>query len=627
MLRLGPLSRKAAEALVRDALGPDVSETTTARLIERADGNPFFLEELIRATYEGRHDGLPDSVLGMVQARLDAEPVDARRVLRAASVFGERFSADGVNALLNGGAGSNEIAGWLGHLVTRELIRPADTPGSRPKGDASSWNVFTHALIREAAYAMLTPEDQILGHRLAGHWLARTAFPDAMVVAGHLRRGEQPEQAVGWYEQAAAHALGTNDLGAAIQRADLGLDCLAAVAGADPSDHRQARGRLRLIQAEAHLWRGEHAIAERAAGEATCALVAGSAAWLRASSHAIVAVGRQGKLDDMDAWVSQVTNVLPDSGARGALTTALAWASVFLVFGGRYEAADELMASVKDLAGEGEPDADPQIIALLNQARSARASTCGDLGACLLWMEAALAEFERAGDARNACTARANVAFVHAELGDPRRAEDVLRGALATAERMGLADARAIILHNLGRVVGLGGSLAEAERIEREAIAQLARQGEPRLEGLARTYLAAILTSAGRTDEAIAEAGHATAVLESVPGLRALSLATLASARTAAGEIDRALEVARQAFALLEDLGTVEEGEAEIRLRYADCLRAAGLAADARLAITEARTHLLTRAQRIADEDMRARFLRDVPTNARTLALASQLDV
>ena len=377
-----------------------------------------------------------------------------------------------------------------------------------------------------------------------------------------------------------------------------------------------------MVQAEAHLWRGEHAIAAHAAAEASRVLATGSADWLRAASHAIVAVGRQGKLDEMDSWVAQVTGVLPDPGARSALTISLAWASIFLVFGGRYDAADELMAAVKDLAGDCETDVEPQVMALLNQARAARASTRGDLGGCLSWMEAALSEFERAGDARNACTARANVAFVYAELGDPHRAEQVLRDALASAEPMGLADVRAIILHNLGRVVGMGGDLAEAERLERAALVQLERQGEPRLEGLARTYLAAILTAAGRCREAVDEARRAVATLEGLPALRALSLATLASARSAAGEPKHGLEAARNAFAALEELGALEEGEAEIRLTYANCLADTGQVTEARAVICKARDQLLERAARIGDPVWRGRFLRDVPVNARTLALA-----
>src|SRR6185312_11694497 len=83
--------------------------------------------------------------------------------------------------------------------------------------------VFAHALVREAAYAMLTDEDRLLGHRLAGDWLEQAGVGDAMVLAEHFRRGEELARAQRWYERAAAQALSANDLGAAIERAELGI--------------------------------------------------------------------------------------------------------------------------------------------------------------------------------------------------------------------------------------------------------------------------------------------------------------------------------------------------------------------------------------------------------------------
>ena len=73
-----------------------------AQIVERADGNAFFLEELIRAWAEGRGDACPIRCWATVQARLDAEGPEAKRVLRGASVFGERFARAGVAALLGG---------------------------------------------------------------------------------------------------------------------------------------------------------------------------------------------------------------------------------------------------------------------------------------------------------------------------------------------------------------------------------------------------------------------------------------------------------------------------------------------------------------------------------------------
>ena len=74
-------------------LGEGLAPAIQDWLVERADGNPFYLEELIRAVASGARSSLPETVVGMVQARLDALGSDAKRVLRAASIFGQAFGA------------------------------------------------------------------------------------------------------------------------------------------------------------------------------------------------------------------------------------------------------------------------------------------------------------------------------------------------------------------------------------------------------------------------------------------------------------------------------------------------------------------------------------------------------
>jgi hypothetical protein len=90
-IRLGPLLPKASERLVRAALGEGVDPAAVQRIVARAEGNAFFMEELIRAAEGGADESLPDTVLGMVQARLDALGAEAKRILRAASLFGPIF--------------------------------------------------------------------------------------------------------------------------------------------------------------------------------------------------------------------------------------------------------------------------------------------------------------------------------------------------------------------------------------------------------------------------------------------------------------------------------------------------------------------------------------------------------
>ena len=166
-IRLKELRKNACERLVRQALGNDVNRETVERIVQQADGHAFYLEELIRAVAEGRGAALPETVLAMVEARLAGLDDEARRVLRAASVFGEVCWAGGVSALQGGATHDRPVSEWLSSLVEQEVL--VERPQGRFPGEREL--AFRHALLREGAYAMLTQEDRTLGHRLAGEWL------------------------------------------------------------------------------------------------------------------------------------------------------------------------------------------------------------------------------------------------------------------------------------------------------------------------------------------------------------------------------------------------------------------------------------------------------------------------
>ncbi len=617
VVRLGPLSKRASEKLVREALG-EVADQAVERIVARADGNAFYLEELIRAAAAGRSDDLPESVLGMVQARLDAEGADSKRALRAAAVFGERFSRAAVAALLGGEGQLAEVSETIERLTARELVVRAPSIEGRSGVEFS----FAHALVREAAYAMLTEEDRVLGHRLAGSWLEQAGSGDAMTLAEHFRRGGEPARAVRWFERAATDALRANDLAAAISRAEVGID-----SGASGDE----AGRLRLIQAEGHVWRGELAQAEERAIEAAASLPPGSAAWLRAQGQAIIAAAKHGRLDVVERQVRLVgaTPVAVEPGALGARVVCLSWAANYLVFGGRMPAADALLEQISDLARPAaghEPDIEPQALALVHQARAARASAAGDLGRCLSAFESALHAFEAAGDMRNACAVRTNLGYLYCELGDLQRAEAALRQALMASERMGLRDLSAAIEQNLGRVVGLNGAFGEGERLERRSIAAFAHQGDPRFEGASRWYLAEILLATGEHAEAEREAAAAADALAVVaPSLRVAAVGTVARARLARRDAVGALTAAREAHEALERLGEIDEGESMVRLAYVEALFASGGREEARRALAVAHGRLVARAEKIGDATWRNRYLNDVPVNARIVALYEDL--
>jgi hypothetical protein len=113
------------------------------------------------------------------------------------------------------------------------------------------------------------------------------------------------------------------------------------------------------------------------------------------------------------------------------------------------------------------------------------------------------------------------------------------------------------------------------------------------------------------------------------PSLRPLAQSVLSQVLLALGRTDEALVEATDALEGLEALGEMEEGEAYLRLAYAEALLARASTEEARrdaaLAVAHARDRVLAQAANISDLRRRAGFLDRVPENARILALSRQL--
>jgi len=606
-IRLGGLTQRGGERLVREVLGDGVDDATVGLLVERAGGNAFYLEELIRAAAEGRGDALPETVLAMAQARLERLDPEARRILRAASVFGQVFWASGVKALLGGDAQTGQLSEWLDLLGDQEFVSARE---GRRSGEREL--AFRHGLVREAAYAMLTDADRILGHRLAGDWLERAGEADAMVLAEHFERGGLGERAVEWYRRAAEQALEGNDLEAVEVRAERGVTCGAG---------GELLGALRLLQAQALRWRGHRADGEARAREAMRHLDRGTARWFAAMSEALLAAGAQGERGRIVELYRQLvaTPAAPgDADADGVRLRAIARAATQLTFTGDLTLADEALAGLPGGGTANDTD-DPTAIALADRARSWRQLHAGDVGKHLELTLSCLAVLEGIGDRQSACTSRANAGYAYMLLGEYDEAERYLVGAIADGRTIGAESTVAHAQHNLGLVLARKGRVAEGLAEETAARDLFRAKGNQRFEGACSTYLSMIRLLAGAPKEAAEDALSAVTLLESAPQLEAYARAALAQARLAQQEGEEALAAAREAMALVENVG---EAESLIRLVHAECLSQQGLEADARAAIGAARASLLARAGKIADPGWRRSFLERVPENARTLTLA-----
>ncbi len=603
-IRVAALTRSACERLVRAVLGDRADEKTVAFVVDRAEGNAFYLEELIRAVAEGQ-TVLPDTVLGMVQSRLDALGADQRRALRAASVFGQRFYRGGVARLVGLELREAESGRWLDELEGRELVVRASS-GAIP---GRVEYVFRHALLRDAAYAMLPDEERAVAHRLAGEWLEEAGEPDPLVLAEHFDRGLEPNKAAAWWHRAAERAFAGNDLATAIARADRGVAC--GVGG-------ESLAALRALQSEAYRWHGDNATAERCASEALDLFPAGTAPWFRTMGEALVASARLGRIDELEKYVARALTTDAVPGAFSQQVSAIAPACTQLMQAGRRDAADRVWRWISDVELSR---LDPGARARVERLRGFRATRLGDVHEAYLRHQQALDASDAVGDERNGSVDRVNVGFAASELGAYAEAYEVLVAVVDRARRYGLAEVEMYAHLNLAHVLWRLGRLAEARAAAARALHDALGQGSPRAAGAARLHVAHVALSEGKPDEAEVEAQRAVDILGVAPGLRAAALAAIARARLARGDALGAVGPAREAVVSL-DAGTSEMFEGLVRATLVDTLTAAhdGGAPEA---LAAAHAAVLRFAGGISDPTARRAFLRDVPEHAHLIELAA----
>ncbi len=602
-LRLSELTPKASERLVREVLGEDAAEAVVRHIVATAEGNPFCLEELIRAEADGKRDATPGSVLAVVTARIERLDPAARRVLRAASVFGQQFWRGAVASLL-GVQRAAEVGRWLEYLAEREVI----TRRGRGKFPGEEEYAFRHGLVREAAYEVLVGEDRVLGHRLAGAWLEEAGERDALTLAEHFDRGHAPDRAAVWYQRAAEQALEGNDLEGALRRSER-----AIALGAEG----EMLAALWQIRTEAYKWRGANADAREAARKAMAATSTGSEAWCLAAGEVAAACG---KLADRAALVDVAEALLaqPPSASASTRIVAIARTATQLSLMGQADVVDRLLARL----ATGKAATDPAVAGWVLEARAVSAGSGGDPGGRVRLADAAAESFEAAGDLRNACLQRVSVGYAYNEIGSYGEAERALRGALAVAERLGLDNAAGTAHAQLGRTLGRQGALPAAREELGRAIEALRTQKNARLAAVATRYLADVLARQGDLEGAEREARAAAEALSGAPAMVGDALAMLADVQRRRGNSTEALATAERAMASLEAAGKTVIGEAAIRLSHAEALDAVGEHDKARAALATARDRVLSRAKTLTDPDLRSAFLERVTEHARTLELA-----
>jgi DNA-binding SARP family transcriptional activator/class 3 adenylate cyclase len=260
-LFLEPLASTETERLIADRLaGGTLPPSTLLRIVEIAQGNPLFVEQVVAAFQDEGTISLPASLHALLAARLDRLGPAERDLLRCAAVVGTDFSVDALLSLVPDQA-RPFVGKHLRVLERKQLIRPA-----RPADQGFS---FRHALIRLAAYRSMTREDRARLHHRVAEWLEAEA-PDSPpefdeILGYHLEEAVEQRRALGTPDEddpklavragehlaaAGLRAYGRFDIAAAVNLSGRAKSLL-------PGFHPQRREVMRAL-AEAYPMLGWH---------------------------------------------------------------------------------------------------------------------------------------------------------------------------------------------------------------------------------------------------------------------------------------------------------------------------------------------------------------------------------
>jgi DNA-binding SARP family transcriptional activator len=170
VLRLRPLSNDDAKQLLDALLSRSAvtAESMTA-VVRGVSGNPLYIEEFARAL-AARSEGdvlpaLPETIQGVIAARLDALPSPEKAVIHDAAVLGRVFSTGALAALAL--AQPDALVGRLGTLEQKEMVQ---LEARGPVGTDDEY-AFVHVLVRDVAYGQIPRADRAERHRRAAEWM------------------------------------------------------------------------------------------------------------------------------------------------------------------------------------------------------------------------------------------------------------------------------------------------------------------------------------------------------------------------------------------------------------------------------------------------------------------------
>ena len=626
-IRLTGLSRKASERLVYHALGPESAPEEVARIVNQADGNALFLEELIRAAASPSGAPQPDTVVAMLQSRVGRLPAFQRLLLRAAAILGQTFWRGGLVALLGTTADHVDLDAELLALIDAEMIVRRGI--SRYAGEVEY--AFRHALLRDAAYSMLTDNDRALGHRLAAAYLARLAErainrntlrdakPDPLVIAEHFRSGGESEAAIPYVVQAAQDAFEAHDLPETQRLVDLGI---SLGAGGEPL------GVLLSLQAWVAYWSGQSDRILEKGSDSIALLRRGSIWWCQTTGLLAASAMSVGRRADSKVLTQILLDTRPLNEVLDSYLEALG--RVLAVFSRRLERAwsMRLLQRLQQLLPLAQRrDGNGFAMALMAESLCMHDLDPNPWREVELLQDAATI-FQLTQDHRLLSLAQQALGEALCHRGNRDSGIAVLRQAATRAPALG--QPFLILSSKLSLADGLieGGEpheVAEAENLASSLHEQMqaAQQMDSSLRGRVLSIRSRVSLLRGDWEQAEAQSFAAIPLLEHVPLRQIAAQTTWVRALLSA---NRLAEASVQADALLHEIessGGAGYIEIPARLVIAEAFDADGDVQGARTVLDAALRLVHKAAAGMPTPEARERFINEVPQNA----LAAELDL
>jgi class 3 adenylate cyclase/tetratricopeptide (TPR) repeat protein len=523
-LYLDPLSPAEGETMLRELLPGALSDDVNRAIVERSEGNPLYVEEIVRkliddgvlrATAASRWNvarpvedvEIPRSIQGLIAARLDGLPEDEKAALQDAAVVGRIFWLGAVADL--SGRSIGQVREALGRLRVKELVVPHEPSSFRDEHEFA----FKHVLIRDGAYESLPKALRADKHAGVARWaeeragdraeeiaelvathelealryadelgerrpdLMRRAFDHAWSAARRTRALGQSSESARWYREAErlADAL---EIPLA-DRVELHREHLQVSFGPDPVVENE-RVALRALEAF------------EAVGDAV------GIGW--ANAYRVVPLMQASRFDEAEAAGRRAVATLEPLGESEELADALQRVGWFLWRRGREKEAEPLLR---------------RAVAMATSVGSIHvlAEAMQSLGVCLQQidqresdavMEEAFVLAKRSGRPTNLMRAYNNIAAARTRSRGPVAVVDVVEEGLNLALRSGIYANAGWITGTLGDTLHLIGRLEEAEEHLAKAVELARRIGDMPLIGMRLSSLAMTVLFRGRVEEALA---------------------------------------------------------------------------------------------------------------------------